>query len=201
MPQHRAYRNARPANRELTLCLPARPEAVGRARRAFDGMAAAHGADSLAVRWVVSELVGNAVLHAYPSRRPGPVLVTATAGTGMLVVAVADLGVGMRPGLDAARLGLGLPLTGRLTRELRIRSDASGTVVAAGVEIRATLGGAKQAHGPDAVLDHAMANARTLLAGRPDARPAPHEGHRHPSVVIARIRRILRVACELPLRH
>jgi serine/threonine-protein kinase RsbW len=114
----------------LRLELPAEPESVGQARRALDGLAETLGCDAEAVRIAVSELVGNAVVHAYSeSGTSGTVLVQARRMRGRLIVTVADQGIGMKPRLDSPGLGLGLPLVSRLAGDVRIESDERGAAV------------------------------------------------------------------------
>jgi anti-sigma regulatory factor (Ser/Thr protein kinase) len=119
------------AGRPFTLRLTATPSAVPEARHELAKIAFGHGADSFAVTTVVSELVGNAVQHAYPGVEPGLVLVTARSTPGWLVIAVADDGGGMQPPWKdkRERFGLGLRLSTKLTDELRIESDENGTTV------------------------------------------------------------------------
>ena len=114
----------------LRLRMPATPSAVPRARRKLAEIARHHGADSFAVQTVVSELVGNAVEHAYLGVEPGLVLVTARSTQGHLLVSVADDGRGAKASLtNGGGFGLGLRLSSKLTHELRIESDECGTTV------------------------------------------------------------------------
>ena len=126
------------AGEPFRLRLPATPSAVPRARRKLAEIARDHGADSFAVQTVVSELVGNAVEHAYPGVEPGLVLVTAQSTPGHLLVSVADDGRGAKPSLtNGGGFGLGLRLSSKLTDELRIESDDSGTTVFASFPLTA----------------------------------------------------------------
>jgi serine/threonine-protein kinase RsbW len=93
------------------------------ARRAVGELGDRIGCDPTAVRTVVSELVGNCVVHAYVDSEPGPVIVVARANGDGFEVIVADEGRGMSPRIDSPGLGLGLPLVGKLAREVRIDSD------------------------------------------------------------------------------
>ncbi len=117
------------AESPFILRLSARPDAVPKARHELARIASGCGADCFAVKAVVSELVGNAVKHAYAGGEPGPVLVTARSAPGVLMITVADDGGGMRPHLKNEGLGIGIPLSSKLTDELRIESDEHGTAV------------------------------------------------------------------------
>ena len=121
--------------RPFTLRLAARPASVPTARHELAKIAYGCGADLFAVRTVVTELVGNAVKHAYGDTGPGAVLVTARSQAGRLVITVADDGSGMRPHLGNG-LGLGLPIAGKLTEELRLETDEHGTTVVASFPVR-----------------------------------------------------------------
>ncbi len=118
--------------------LPAMPESIPAARHALSDLADRLGADSGAVRIVVSELVGNAVQHAYIGRDPGPVVVLAEVIRGRLVVTIADRGKGMAPRPDSPGLGMGLPVTSKLAREVTIESGAHGTTISVTFDIEAS---------------------------------------------------------------
>ena len=117
------------AGKSYRLRMAAIPSAVPRARRTLAKVASDYGADSFAVQTVVGELVGNAVEHAYPGVEPGLVLVTARSSSGLFLVAVADDGGGMKLPSKDTRFGLGLRLSAKLTDELRIESNQTGTTV------------------------------------------------------------------------
>ncbi len=121
----------------FTLRMPARPDAVPRARHELAKIAFGYGVDSFAVKTVVSELVGNVVNHAYGESGPGMVVVTAAPTDDQLLITVADDGEGIRPRLrdQEVGLGLGLSLSTQLTEELRIESDERGTTVYASFRI------------------------------------------------------------------
>ena len=121
----------------LRLELPAEPESIPAARHALSELAERLGADSSAVRIVVSELVGNAVQHAYVGREPGPVWVIAEVLRRQLVITVADRGKGMTPRPDSPGLGLGLPITSKIARDVTIESDDRGAGVSASFDIEA----------------------------------------------------------------
>ena len=121
----------------LRLELPAMPESVAAARHALGELAERLEADSSAVRIVVSELVGNAVQHAYAGREPGPVWVIAEVLSKQLVITVADRGKGMTPRPDSPGMGLGLPIISKLAREVTIESEGRGAGVSASFDIEA----------------------------------------------------------------
>lgn len=121
----------------LRLELPAIPESVSAARHALSELAERLGTDSSAVRIVVSELVGNAVQHAYVGREPGPVWVIAEVLRRQLVITVADRGRGITPRPDSPGLGFGLPITSKLAREVTIESEGRGAGVSASFDIEA----------------------------------------------------------------
>ena len=69
---------------------------------------------------IVTELVTNALKHAFPAGRPGNLtLQLGTGADGLIVLSVADDGVGLPPDFDPARArSLGLRLVNRLARQL-----------------------------------------------------------------------------------
>lgn len=116
----------------------ATPENVGVLRHAVCDLARAAGADEATlgeVALAVSEACGNAVVHAYPDGRPGPLTVEADARDHELRVRVADRGRGLAPRPDSPGMGLGLPLMTRLAQALRIDHGPGGT----GTEVRMTF--------------------------------------------------------------
>jgi anti-sigma regulatory factor (Ser/Thr protein kinase) len=115
------------ANDAFVLRLPATPDAVPTARHELAKIAYGYGADLFAVRVVVTELVGNAVRHAYVGMDPGTVLIRANRDENGLLIVVADDGAGMRTELHTRGLGIGMALATELTDHLRIESDANGT--------------------------------------------------------------------------
>lgn len=112
----------------------AHPERVGELRRAVAAYATQHGlstrrVDDVAV--AVSELVSNAVLHAYRDREsPGVVTVKVATEDGTLVVRVADEGLGLAPRDDSPGAGLGLRIAGMVADELEVEDlEPRGTAV------------------------------------------------------------------------
>lgn len=81
---------------------------------------------------IVNELISNAMKHAFPGERTGEIAVSLSAGKGRINLSIADSGVGMPPGFDAAHSEtMGLQLVTMLTRqlrgEMRIDSGRGGT--------------------------------------------------------------------------
>ena len=145
----------------VELDLPAQPSSVPTARHAVEELAQHVGADVSAVRIVISELVGNAVLHAYIDREPGPVLVLGRMARGRLIVTVADQGRGMVPRVDSPGLGVGLPIAGKLARDVRIEADERGTIVSASFDIDASEPSPlAEGHG---TVEREIERARSLL--------------------------------------
>jgi anti-sigma regulatory factor (Ser/Thr protein kinase) len=104
------------------LSFPATAESVAEARHAIQDYAASLGAaDVLGTGVSVSEIVTNAIVHAFRDRVPGTIELRAdTLVPDTLRVTVTDDGDGMRPDLVSRGLGLGLPLVGELTTDLEI---------------------------------------------------------------------------------
>jgi serine/threonine-protein kinase RsbW/stage II sporulation protein AB (anti-sigma F factor) len=123
------------AEDSVRLELWARPESVSAARHALSALADRLGCDGGAVRIAVSELVGNAVIHAYFDRDAGPVLILGRVMRGRLVITVADRGRGMIVRADSPGLGVGLPVVSKVARDLRIDSDDRGTAVTVSFEL------------------------------------------------------------------
>ena len=100
-------------------CRQSRPACLG-ARRAVASLLDRLDVDLWVVQLVVSEVVANAVLHAYPDRAPGQVRLEAWLEDELLTVVVADDGVGMSSGRGSQGLGEGLALIRRLAREVEL---------------------------------------------------------------------------------
>jgi anti-sigma regulatory factor (Ser/Thr protein kinase) len=119
--------------------VPATPDQVGRMRRAAAAAAAHHGLSGAALddlRLAVSEALTNAVLHAYPDRAPGPIMIEVEADADEVRVTVGDEGAGLLPRGDRHGLGLGLGIlaTSADTCEIRTRRG-SGMRVTLGFEL------------------------------------------------------------------
>lgn len=155
----------------IRLELPADPDSVAAARHAMSELAGRLGCDAGAVRIAVSELVGNAVHHAYASRDRGPVLVLGQVVRGRLVVTVADRGRGMGVRSDSPGLGVGLPVVSKLADDLRIDCDASGTAIAVSFDLPNQHPTGRRDADADGELRWARASIRrTRAPGRADAR-------------------------------
>ena len=116
------------SNDKLELVLPAVPPSVAAARHALTAYAERCGwTDLWPIQTAVSEAVGNAVVHAYPTSANGSqVWISAELDRGALLVAVEDEGTGMRPRVDSPGLGLGISLIERLTDRLVMEDRSQG---------------------------------------------------------------------------
>jgi anti-sigma regulatory factor (Ser/Thr protein kinase) len=114
---------------DLHLILPAIPQSVGAARRAVRDHVGVAGA-SAALLLCVSELVANAVRHAYPDT-PGDVELAVSEEDGVVAVSVTDHGVGFS---EVAEPGLGLMIVESLSEAMSCdRLPGGGTRVVAWV--------------------------------------------------------------------
>jgi serine/threonine-protein kinase RsbW len=103
-------------------------------RRRAAAFASAVGASdemTRAVALTVSEIVTNAVVHAYAGREPGRVSVRCRSDGDRLVVEVMDEGRGIAARDDSPGLGHGLALVGALAQTLQVEPspDGPGTIV------------------------------------------------------------------------
>ena len=110
------------------------PDQVSRLRHAVAGFAADQGlptrrVDDVAI--AVSELVSNAVVHAYRhSDKVGTVKVLARRSDRDIVIRIVDDGLGLRPRDDSPGAGLGLQIAGLVADDLEISERyPSGTEV------------------------------------------------------------------------
>lgn len=82
------------------------------------------------VTLAVYEAMTNAVEHAYPPGRAGPLqLIAAVSGTSTAEVVITDQGVWRDPPHDPGRRGRGLQLIGLLAGHAAIRAGTHGTTV------------------------------------------------------------------------
>lgn len=147
----------------LEQAVTAAPEVVApmRARLADFAARAGAGPDLVdAVRLVVSEVITNAVVHAYAGA-PGPVTVRACVRGGQLSVLIADEGSGVQARAARPGLGLGLGLISRLSQAVVIQARPGG-----GTEVRVRFDLAPGAR------DAAPVPA---VGGLPDGAPARHQ--------------------------
>ncbi|MEY2425657.1 MAG: serine/threonine-protein kinase RsbW [Actinomycetota bacterium] len=117
---------------------PAEPATVSRVRREMAAVATECGLSEeviVDIRIAVSEIVTNAIVHAY-DYGPGEVRVEAYFARGDLRVVVADDGPGMAPRVKSPGLGLGLPTAATVTTELTIVTPRRG-----GTEVHLTFRG------------------------------------------------------------
>jgi anti-sigma regulatory factor (Ser/Thr protein kinase) len=74
----------------------------------------------------VSEIVSNAVLHAYRDGSDGTIKIAAAVDAEELVVRVVDDGVGLSPRTDSPGAGMGLMIAGSLADRLQIERPPDG---------------------------------------------------------------------------
>jgi len=117
----------------LLMRLPARPASARAARKAVQPLVDDSGVDPGTVALCVSEVVTNAVVHAYRDQSDGVIVVRAwkekRETSQMLHVVVSDDGIGMQPRTDSPGLGLGLAIVTHLTTRLVIALSEPGSVV------------------------------------------------------------------------
>jgi anti-sigma regulatory factor (Ser/Thr protein kinase) len=119
---------------------PARPEEISRLRHEVVEYAVDQGLDNALVNDIalaVSEVVTNAVLHAFPEPGDGSITVMATVNGDEVTLRIVDDGVGMRPRMDSPGAGLGLSIAGQVSRRMVVERPERG-----GTEVRMTFGSA-----------------------------------------------------------
>jgi two-component sensor histidine kinase len=115
---------------DLQLRLEPVPTSVGVARHALSHFAETSGADAAAVAVAVSEVVTNAVVHAFRDSGEGTIEVMARRNGETLLVVISDDGSGIKPNPGSPGLGYGLALVASLAKEIGIAaSDEGGTSV------------------------------------------------------------------------
>jgi serine/threonine-protein kinase RsbW len=113
-----------------------RPEEISRLRHEVVEYAAEQGLDGELISDIalaVSEVVTNAVLHAFP-QGDGSITVMATVNGDEVTVRIVDDGIGMRPRIDSPGAGLGLSIAGQLSRRMVVECPDRG-----GTEVRMTF--------------------------------------------------------------
>lgn len=115
----------------------AEPREVGRLRSAVISFAADHGVREPPIgdlKLALSEAMTNVIVHAYDPQERGKVDVSVAVDVAAreVTLVVADQGMGMNPRPDSPGMGLGLPLIGNLTSELKIVPAPTGR----GTEVR-----------------------------------------------------------------
>jgi serine/threonine-protein kinase RsbW len=119
--------------------LPAEPSAVTfLRRRAAEFVSTAGASDEVteAVALAVSEIVTNAVVHAYDGQARGDVEVSCHADGERFIVEVADEGSGIWLRQDSPGLGHGLAMVGALAQTLEIAPGPDGR----GIAVRMAFG-------------------------------------------------------------
>jgi len=81
--------------------------------------------DSVSMGLIVTELVINALKHAFPGRRQGRIVVGYRAEGDSWTLSVADNGVGMPPDVKSSRAGLGTNIVQALAKQLGGEVQAS----------------------------------------------------------------------------
>ena len=109
------------------------PRCVAGLRHAVGALAARAGATEHQrqdIALAVSEVVTNAVTHAYPRRAaPGTVALQAALHYNVLEVVIADHGIGMPAPHTQPHAGRGLAIIAAAVQHLEISDAAPGTVV------------------------------------------------------------------------
>ena len=111
--------------------------------------------ESVSIGLIVTELVINALKHAFPDMRHGEINVGFKDDAAGWKLTVDDDGVGMPGNMDDARAGLGTSIVKALAKQLgadiEVKSDASGTSVTVDQTKPKPLDGAKEAEKVSAV--------------------------------------------------
>lgn len=91
---------------------------------------------SVSLGLIVTELVINALKHAFPDERTGTVMIDYRSSGRDWTLAVADNGIGMAAGRDAPKAGLGTGIVEALVKNL----DGEITLSDAGLGTMVTIG-------------------------------------------------------------
>jgi anti-sigma regulatory factor (Ser/Thr protein kinase) len=113
---------------ELDLELISAPGSVGVARHAVSDLAERAGADVEAVAVAVSEVVTNAILHAFKENAGDEATIELRAHVNgeSLLVEIDDNGTGIKPNPGSPGLGYGLALVASLADEIGIAASPGG---------------------------------------------------------------------------
>jgi two-component sensor histidine kinase len=106
---------------------------------------------SVSLGLIVTELVINALKHAFPEGQPGKIKVDYQSAAGDWTLSVEDNGVGMTPGPTDAKPGLGTSLVEALSRQLHAHVEVLGANPGTRVEIIHKEPGDDTDHGAGAV--------------------------------------------------
>jgi anti-sigma regulatory factor (Ser/Thr protein kinase) len=110
---------------------------VPRLRHAVADYVAGHGVCNRLLEdmsLAVSEVVTNAVLHAYPHGAEGDIVVVATVEGDEVTVRVVDEGIGTAPRIGSPGAGLGLLIAGRIAQRMVVEHPLHG-----GTDVRMTF--------------------------------------------------------------
>jgi anti-sigma regulatory factor (Ser/Thr protein kinase) len=105
------------------------PENVRHLRREIRDYAVRNGLEphrAQDLTLAVSEIVSNAVLHAFRDGREGVITVGAEVVGDDLVIRVVDDGIGLSPRPDSPGAGMGLMIAGSIADRLQIERPAHG---------------------------------------------------------------------------
>jgi two-component sensor histidine kinase len=97
------------------------------------------GADiSVGLGLIVTELVINALKHAFPEERPGKILVNYRSNAADWTLSVGDNGVGMPTGVLAAKPGLGTSIVEALARQMKAQVNVAAANPGTSISISRT---------------------------------------------------------------
>lgn len=98
---------------------------------------------SVSLGLIVTELVINALKHAFPDERSGTIMIDYRSSGAEWTLSITDNGIGMPVGSDAPKAGLGSGIVEALTRnlgaEIRVSDASPGTAVTINHQERADV--------------------------------------------------------------
>ena len=100
---------------------------------------------SVSLGLIVTELVINALKHAFPDQRRGRIAVRYRSNGPAWTLSVTDDGVGMPTGHPGAKAGLGTGIIEALTKHLHARVDVSGAEPGTAIKVSGSTGAAMDA--------------------------------------------------------